>query len=118
MIWKAAIHPWRGALDQVDLGPYDVQFRRFLLGQATFPQNATLTVDISRPENRLKSVFGGPVIIRGFGWPASHKIARCNLLLGNLVECTAVAVERGTAQVIEYPTSWPISRDYQMMTSS
>ena len=65
IIWRAAIYNWGRYLEQIDLGPYESKFRLYLRGDGDFPDDATIIVDISRPENRLKSAFGGLATIRG-----------------------------------------------------
>lgn len=65
VIWKAAAYPWRGKGEEITLGTSYEQFRGFLLGKQSFPDNAVLIVDITRPENRVKAVLSGPATTRG-----------------------------------------------------
>jgi hypothetical protein len=43
IFWRASIHNWRGRFDnRVKLGPYEEDFRRYLMGETRFPVDATL----------------------------------------------------------------------------
>ena len=45
IFWKASLYPWNTDMTiPVNLGGYDNHFRRFLLGETAFPQDAVLTV--------------------------------------------------------------------------
>jgi hypothetical protein len=48
VFWRAAAHTWRIRRRSVhiDLGPYEADFRAFLLGQVQFPQNAAIVVAV------------------------------------------------------------------------
>ena len=53
MFWRAAIYPWKSdGTYPVRLGPYEDAYRRYLLGEADFPTNSTLSVIL-----RKKSVI-------------------------------------------------------------
>ena len=60
VFWRASACPW-DALDhtmQFDLGPYREKLRRFLLGEAAFPDHAVLIVSVSTdPTPQLGAVF-------------------------------------------------------------
>lgn len=68
VIWKASVHQWQSYEQgqSICLGhTYQEQFRLYLLGQAAFPDDAVLVLDVTRPENRLKEVLCSPVTARG-----------------------------------------------------
>lgn len=52
MFWRASVHRWRMAGKRnrgIELGPYEEQVRKYLLGEAQFPQDCVLWVSV--PEN-------------------------------------------------------------------
>ena len=50
MFWRGAVYPWTPKRTYpVRLGPYEEDFRRYLLGQSDFPINAALTVTVREP---------------------------------------------------------------------
>ncbi|MGD0499255.1 MAG: hypothetical protein ABSC23_12555 [Bryobacteraceae bacterium] len=48
MVWRAAARAWDSydLRDQLDLGPYEEDFRLYLLGQNAFPSNAAVWVNV------------------------------------------------------------------------
>jgi hypothetical protein len=52
VFWRAAVHEWigRGGICHIELGPYAEALRRFLLGEAAFPQHMILVVMLARPD--------------------------------------------------------------------
>jgi hypothetical protein len=59
IVWRACVHEWRSGKGRYQsagsLGPYEEQFRRYLLGTAEFPRNAALWVSVS--ERNSDAVF-------------------------------------------------------------
>ena len=50
VIWKGGAHPWRGYGNQITLGSrYFEEFRRYLVNEGAFPENASFHIDITRP---------------------------------------------------------------------
>jgi hypothetical protein len=51
IFWKAAIHSWSGTLTDsvIDLGPYTDPLRKFLCGEAGFPDYIALTIGVLTP---------------------------------------------------------------------
>jgi hypothetical protein len=49
VFWRAAATDWRNHYHRLELGPYEERFRRYLLGEQPFPDNAALRVVISSP---------------------------------------------------------------------
>jgi hypothetical protein len=49
--WKAAVHSWKGGVREpsINLGPYTERIRKFLRGEAGFPEKVALTVGVMRP---------------------------------------------------------------------
>ena len=64
IFWRSAAFPWKNLgkpLICIELGArYLEEFRQFLLGEAKFPTNAALVVEISDETNRLANVFNTP----------------------------------------------------------
>jgi len=60
VFWRAGAWTWN-ALDhgsQIDLGPYQERFRRFLLGEESFPERAVLIGNISNnPQPHVGAIF-------------------------------------------------------------
>lgn len=49
ILWRGSAHQWRFGkqlLTRISLGPYEEELRQYLLGQAQFPRNAVLAVDV------------------------------------------------------------------------
>lgn len=68
VIWKASVHKWQsyGQGKNISLGNvYQEKFRRYLLGETRFPDDAVFIMDVTRPENRLKEVLCSPATSRG-----------------------------------------------------
>lgn len=56
VFWRGSLHGWRigrNRLTRLDLGPYQSDFQRFLLGQAAFPSAALLVVTLSELQDDL-----------------------------------------------------------------
>jgi hypothetical protein len=55
IFWKASVHSWtgRGTEPMIQLGPYSVAIRRWLLRESLFPSHVCLWVSLSRPERAL-----------------------------------------------------------------
>jgi hypothetical protein len=51
MIWKASVHRWNGKRVEplIDLGKYGEDVRKFLRGEAKFPEHMALTVGVTPP---------------------------------------------------------------------
>jgi hypothetical protein len=48
VFWRASVHHWKRYEDaQIDLGPYEEQLRKYLMGDADFPNDCTLWVSVS-----------------------------------------------------------------------
>lgn len=50
LFWRAAVHSWRSGqhpLVKIELGKYEDQFRRYLLGETPFPNHAALWCHVS-----------------------------------------------------------------------
>ncbi len=63
LFWKSSVHAWNdgtGPSPPIPLGPYQEQFRRFLLGEVPFPTDAALVIGVSDESNRLSRSFGTP----------------------------------------------------------
>jgi hypothetical protein len=56
VFWRAAVHRWQGE-ERIDLGPYQEEFRRYLIGTADFPTNAVLVVDVSDAEKPMEGAY-------------------------------------------------------------
>jgi hypothetical protein len=70
VFWRASIRDWqvlRKRYEAIELGPYQEQFRKYLLGKATFPENASVTVVLSKLRK--------PVV--AFNFPTSVRIDSC-----------------------------------------
>jgi len=48
IFWKAAVHSWRGITTEplIELGPYAEKVRKFLRGEASFPEHMLLNVGV------------------------------------------------------------------------
>jgi hypothetical protein len=62
VFWRAAVHRWplEGRTIGIDLGPYEGTFRRFLLGEASFPDSVCLSVLVG-VEGRMVELAINPV---------------------------------------------------------
>jgi hypothetical protein len=51
IFWKASVHSWkRGKVEpMIELGPYEDELRRWLLGETGFPDHICLVVELSKP---------------------------------------------------------------------
>jgi hypothetical protein len=49
VFWRAAATDWRNHNVRIDMGPYEERFRRYLLNQDQFPENAALRVIVCTP---------------------------------------------------------------------
>lgn len=51
VFWKASVHSWSGSRSEpmIELGPYREPIRRFLRGEAGFPNNMALTIGVLPP---------------------------------------------------------------------
>jgi len=82
VLWKSAAHAWKDrdeTLPSITLGsPYREQMRKFLLGMASFPEQAALIVEVSDETNWLISIVGTPATSK---WPTHylHWIDVCGL---------------------------------------
>lgn len=67
MFWRSALDGWRIGRERptrLMLGPYEEEFRRFLLGEASFPENVLLVITLSEKQDNLNNrnmalPFGG-----------------------------------------------------------
>jgi hypothetical protein len=57
VFWKAAVHSWSGSRTEpmIDLGPYAEPIRKFLRGEADFPEHTALTIGVLPPPAQLIS---------------------------------------------------------------
>jgi hypothetical protein len=47
MFWRASVHDWNGRGDeQIQLGPYEQQFRKYLMAESDFPVDCALWVSV------------------------------------------------------------------------
>jgi hypothetical protein len=55
LLWKASIHSWskEGEKPRIELGPYSDKIRKYLRGEAEFPEHIKLWLTIVRPENAM-----------------------------------------------------------------
>lgn len=63
VVWRAAVYDWSqifGFCPKLNLGPYEEQLRRFLLGLDGFPQNGTMIVYVAA-EDQPYAGFVSPV---------------------------------------------------------
>lgn len=89
LFWKAAAHLWRdqrGMTPSISLGTqYQEELRQFLLGQCSFPNAASVIVEVSDENNRLIAVVGTPASSK-FPTHYLHWLDICgirfNLLIG------------------------------------
>lgn len=63
IFWRASAHSWKiegKSIDKISLGPYEEDFRRYLLSEAPFPQNARLWVMVAseRDDLTINTVVG------------------------------------------------------------
>ncbi len=50
IFWRGSIHPWKSdGTRPVPLGPYEEPLRQYLLGEADFPEEMTLSVVVRMP---------------------------------------------------------------------
>jgi hypothetical protein len=71
LFWRASVRDWcisTRKYEAIELGPYQEQIRKYLLGQAAFPQNATLAVILSKLRQ--------PAI--AFNFPDTVRVAACH----------------------------------------
>jgi len=77
VLWRAAVHTWRmhtGEAVGTDLGAYEEAVRMFLLGEAQFPDEMALHVQVSgRKGAQELAVF--PVMCQNHGYHQHHFIA-------------------------------------------
>jgi hypothetical protein len=60
VLWRGSVHDWcsgRDAIRTPKLGPYEEELRKYLLGEASFPTNAVLFVDVLSEPNLWHSVY-------------------------------------------------------------
>jgi hypothetical protein len=60
VLWRGSVHDWRSGKDAVrspKLGPYEEDFRKYLMGHGPFPPNVFFGVDIVGDKNLWPSVF-------------------------------------------------------------
>ncbi len=60
VFWRAAVHDWHlpsGCPLRLSLGPYEDEFRRYLLGEREFPRNAVMLVTISRSMDEMNNKY-------------------------------------------------------------
>lgn len=71
VFWRAAVHVWQLPIGPpsvpILLGPYESEFRRYLLGQTVFPVDAALLVWVSRFDKPSRAV----------SVPSSSRIFEC-----------------------------------------
>jgi len=63
MFWRASAHLWKdgeGVLDTPSLGPYEEDFRRYLLGLSAFPAAAVMLVNVSSRQKPLINMITPP----------------------------------------------------------
>jgi hypothetical protein len=49
MFWRAAVHEWRTGThtsEKIELGPYEEELRKYLMGEADFPRDCVLWVSV------------------------------------------------------------------------
>lgn len=70
VIWRASITSWR-EFDRVSLGPFEERFRRFLLGEASLPEEARLVLKLLAPPGDLPvdQMAWGPIARVEYGMP-------------------------------------------------
>jgi len=58
MFWKASVHPWKddGGYS-LKLGPWEEEFRRYLMEEAEFPRHATLMVAIRQSSETDRMMY-------------------------------------------------------------
>jgi hypothetical protein len=49
VLWRAAATDWRNHNTRLEMGPYEERFRRYLLNEEPFPQNAALRIFLASP---------------------------------------------------------------------
>jgi hypothetical protein len=73
VFWRAAVRTWRllksGLPYRIALGPYEEQFREYLLGEAPFPPSAALWVWVARHETPSRAATP----------PDSHRVGQCRI---------------------------------------
>jgi hypothetical protein len=59
IFWRSAAYKWKGPskLPQVDLGPYLEPLRKFLHGEAGFPKNMTIVINVWPTEPLLRIAY-------------------------------------------------------------
>jgi hypothetical protein len=65
VFWRSSVFRWRTPqglfVNRSELGPYEDRFRRYLLGQTTFPEIAVLLVNVSSRPKPMMNMFTLPV---------------------------------------------------------
>lgn len=90
VFWKAAVHSWSGSRTEpmIDLGEFAEPIRKFLRGEAGFPDKAALTIGVLPPPVRLISFHnpyqGSSTNWRNFLFYVSG--IELTLLIGDAVE--------------------------------
>jgi hypothetical protein len=72
IFWRAAVHSWKSGVTQpmIDLGWDEDEVRRYLLGKASFPKQAVITLVISTPST-MQITMNQPIEIPiKWGWRA------------------------------------------------
>lgn len=60
VFWRGAAHQWhnqRGPLNRIDLGAHEEPIRKYLHGEAPFPDDAVLVISISPTRNAMLGAF-------------------------------------------------------------
>jgi hypothetical protein len=76
IFWRASVYPWQfNATVPVPLGPFEEPLRLYLLGEAEFPPNMTLSVVVRASSNISRFTHGpigewrGPLFVAKFPMP-------------------------------------------------
>jgi hypothetical protein len=83
IFWKASVHSWKKEKGdpRIKLGPYSEVIRRYLIGEANFPESVSLVVNVSAPA-RAPLLFTDPVSGQERG---SHFVYVPGILFGIMV---------------------------------
>lgn len=63
VLWRAAVHRWKefGSTIALDLGPYEEEFRQYLLGMVGFPEETALAIFVAEKANERDQFATTPV---------------------------------------------------------
>lgn len=72
MFWRDSVHHWKtkkSGSEQIELGPYEEQFRTYLMGETAFPENCALWISVPDTITRLTPLsltpYGGSSVTNG-----------------------------------------------------